>query len=621
MNWYIKHQKNQGEKRKFDKLSYKESNVNQISEQHRDEDHFMPWTLFKRYGIMEGKSEKELEVEWQNLVESPNHECIFRRGQWLVAEWAGVKRAKIDEHSQRMESSRSTSVSSAEQLAALQQGGQILREQFASRIQPATQVLPLQPQVNASEADQPFSAPPADLVSQQINREAMATLRMLAQERETDAEDLLAANAAVAARVEAGEVVEADKTSSVSPTLELVKVTAHITVQTSKLETFMSGINDTMEEFREKIDTFFKDGLGETLNKALAELTTAKEDLVKAAKELKDYFQSQTLEVSKMTSVATMRGLRTATDKTAKEFSTGPQKKFLAVKNSFNRAMTSALKQMKIAQDSSSKRVKPPASLPPLHAVCRAYVDMNPEGHNKSTSLFEAKAGLRGAIVAPTNWESIELVKNLAKSKKAKKDLDNHLKVAKEGYQPILPDVPHIRKIIKELHKCFDASMFSKVVLPSADWADKVYAPAYVGAQEGAVCVLMPHMCCMEARILFSGEAIILGIPIGAGGHGPKDLRKKIYASTVDDIKVLVESGGFCIVHKADDGCLLFPSGFLWVQVNLTASWGLKWSLSSDEQDCIRVRDCIQKAIDAWPELCNPSTGYVQFLEYLKTVA
>lgn len=172
MNWYMKHQKNQGEKRKFDHLEYKESNVDEVKDQARDEDHYLPWTMFKRYGLLEGKSVPELENEWKELVESPTHACIFRRGQWLVAEWTGVKRVKIDEHTQRMESSRSVTVSSPEQLSALQQGGTILRDQFGSRIQPAAQVIPRQPVVNASEADQPLTAPAADLVSQQINREA-----------------------------------------------------------------------------------------------------------------------------------------------------------------------------------------------------------------------------------------------------------------------------------------------------------------------------------------------------------------------------------------------------------------------------------------------------------------
>jgi hypothetical protein len=172
VNWYLKHQNNQGEKRKFEVLEYKEANVDAVIDQSRDEDHFLPWTMFKRYGLLEGKSVPELEVEWKNLVESPNHECIFRRGQWLVSEWAGVKRAKIEEHKQRMESSRAVTVSSPEQLTALQQGGQNLRDQFESRIQPAVQLMPRQPVVNASEADQPSSAPAADLVSQQINREA-----------------------------------------------------------------------------------------------------------------------------------------------------------------------------------------------------------------------------------------------------------------------------------------------------------------------------------------------------------------------------------------------------------------------------------------------------------------
>jgi hypothetical protein len=124
----------------------------------------------------------------------------------------------------------------------------------------------------------------------------------------------------------------------------------------------------------------------------------------------------------------------------------------------------------------------------------------------------------------------------------------------------------------------------------------------------------------MEARVHFSGEVIIMGIPIGAGGLGIKELRSKIYASTVDDLKVLVEAGGFCFKLKEDE-CLLFPSGYLYVQVNVTASWGLRWSLSSDEQDCVRVRHGLQKVINEFPELCNPSTGYVQFAAHLNSCA
>ena len=51
----------------------------------------MPWRVFKRNSYMEGTSPAQAAQDFCNLVNDPEVHCKFRRGQWLVPDFQGVK--------------------------------------------------------------------------------------------------------------------------------------------------------------------------------------------------------------------------------------------------------------------------------------------------------------------------------------------------------------------------------------------------------------------------------------------------------------------------------------------------------------------------------------------------
>ena len=125
-------------------------------------------------------------------------------------------------------------------------------------------------------------------------------------------------------------------------------------------------------------------------------------------------------------------------------------------------------------------------------------------------------------------------------------------------------------------------------------------------------------MCCMEARLVLSGDAWVVGVPV----HGDTDLktlRKKLTTSTVDVLIPLVKNGGWAVELKQEE-LLVVPTSFIVVTVFKAKTFGLRWSLASDVNDTHRVISMLDKVTASYTEVNNPSTGYNQFLQYLKSI-
>ncbi len=134
-------------------------------------DEYLTYTQFKRWNLLEGKTLPTIEAEWTRLLEDPQTEAIYARGQWLIPEFAGVKKIKRTETKQKQETRRKARVDSASDLTQLQAGGQVLLQQFDSSIAPAPQVTPPQPSTTAAVSDQPICPKPTDVISHQVVRE------------------------------------------------------------------------------------------------------------------------------------------------------------------------------------------------------------------------------------------------------------------------------------------------------------------------------------------------------------------------------------------------------------------------------------------------------------------
>ena len=453
VQWYLKQQARHGEKRKLDTLEYSEQNVEDIKEQEKELDDFKTWSRFKRDGLLEQKSVPQLEQEWKELIESPHTECIFRRGQWLVPEFVGVQRAAVNEHGHRFVSAQGANITTAEQLEQLQRSGQMLQEQFLNSIQPAVMQTPLQPVVHSTPAEQPFCTGPQDILSQQIAREvpwslfaiqsvfifwdrdrhynrdlcrgsfrdlygvnvgvyvptdcqATTSLRAAALEREAQAEDLLAANAAAAARGETEAEAECNNAQGSQLPLARVRINGYVNLQKEKLKTYLDSATKNVKELQDSVASECPEGLGESLNMALAQLVTKKEDVDKEVAALITFMDSQMAAINSMTTCNEVKQAKNTTDKKMKDFGSGTQKEFNKARAAFQKTLKGVSRRQKVAAVDKKDQVAIPSAKAVLFGVVEAL--FRQEGSiNHSVSFFEAKGGLRGAVVAPQDTDNV----------------------------------------------------------------------------------------------------------------------------------------------------------------------------------------------------------------------
>ena len=172
-NWFIKSQETPaGTKRKFDALEYQEVSTEGITYKHEEFDEGVPWWKYKLENMMMGKELPAIEAEWKQLVEGPASEAIWVRGQWVVPRFGGLRLGVTYSRGQKSDTVRSAQVETSEQLTDLQRGGQSLRSTFAAQYTGLKSITEEAPHVEATEADQPVTALPQDIISQQVHREA-----------------------------------------------------------------------------------------------------------------------------------------------------------------------------------------------------------------------------------------------------------------------------------------------------------------------------------------------------------------------------------------------------------------------------------------------------------------
>ena len=124
-NWYRKqHQIKPGSKRNYDELMYSDVATESVGEVQTERDHFKPWWFFKRDGLAGGQALADIERYWLNAVENRTADALLVRGEWCVAMFEGVFKAKRRSSMQSQNVSRSKNIENADQLAQLKEVGQ-----------------------------------------------------------------------------------------------------------------------------------------------------------------------------------------------------------------------------------------------------------------------------------------------------------------------------------------------------------------------------------------------------------------------------------------------------------------------------------------------------------------
>ena len=259
---------------------------------------------------------------------------------------------------------------------------------------------------------------------------------------------------------------------------------------------------------------------------------------------------------------------------------------------------------------------------PPLYAILFDGLDGNI--HNMTTSVFEAKGGVRATALKASTPEAFNQILKAAVVKRGHHRISQALKRGIGCCTDVLRPANRIEEKMLEslVVVAFGADLRSQRSLPKAGWAGRIFAFSLYGSNAYTVEVNWPDFGMMQTHIVLSGDVAFLGLPSEQVPGGTfVEKRANVMRMTVDEVSALAKAGGFYakfVDGVGDDGTcgVVVPSGFLVVTASNNART-FRWSLVADENDVSRVRHTLRNMLEAFPEFRNPDTCYPQFCQSL----
>jgi hypothetical protein len=403
--------------------------------------------------------------------------------------------------------------------------------------------------------------------------------------------------------------------------IEKVKHSGKSLEQRTKVEGLLTDIKDCLDTAYHRLETLKgrSEAVDETFNELLQDLKDSHNDArvhleatQSRLKELENLFRSATTE--------NFNDLQADLGNQIKEMTKGAYKSFRAKALKLNQTITKLERGMKVQNEGRKEGedvVRAPSGHP-LFAIMQTICDDMGEEAKAAGSLFEAKGGMRAALVPPKRGQdpATELQKN-AYIKSGLKQLGTVVATSSKWAVWSMREAPKRKKVEKILTKAFEPDLFCKLVLPKdIEWANTVFDPQLYATRSQHVSVGLTPFAVMEARLLLSGKEMVCGIPIEkVPGDTIKDKRQSLFRSTIDNIKMLIAQGGFFVAYESMRVCTI-PTGFFIITASDSAQ-GIRWGMSSDEADSQRAALHLKALLSSFPELKNASTGHSQFLEYL----
>ena len=612
--WYRKQQQlPQGNKRRFDEVTYEEGSKSSKGQDEAEQDLFQPWSEFLKDQTLSGKTTPEAEALWLKAMQDPNTECIKRRNQWLVPKFVGVLRAKIESQRAEQENKRKKNPETVEQLQMLNEQGKKLANQFLDSCQGAKigYMDAYAPVCDTTEAEQPAQPPPLDIMCAQAQREIMQRVREETTRATAAAEDLMQS-----AVHEGKTTIRASASKSLN--LPMMRVTALNKVETVKAKIDCAKkdadqqCKETIKMCTEEAGRSADEAVARNITEMIRDLGTAKEKGMAYLASLDVKLQNLRGSIETASSAEALTLMLkdvNAIFPTITKSDAGVMKRKISSVNTFiiqaQRKSSSAAAAAAGPQRRGCEELV--AKLMEVYEECR-------ETRGAGTSVFEAKCGQRAAFVVPS-VDVVSKLTNMPPFKKAMKLLTSHLDSTQWGVAP-LPDTA-AKKTTKELQKGLDAMCFTKLPLPDAEWSKKLYRYEVFGKLRDFSVPNLPHFCAMEVRLLTSGIEMVLGFNFSTTpGRDLKEKRLYLTNATKEELVQIINTDGWvarCDTTKA----LVVPSGFIMHAFTLDdKSCGLRWSIASDDNDTARVAHMCAATIKSYPEMGAPTAGLTQFITF-----
>ena len=382
----------------------------------------------------------------------------------------------------------------------------------------------------------------------------------------------------------------------------IIDITAQLERQKGKLDRIHSGdqVNQEVENVRTEMDQKFAAG---------------KDYLENAFKAKIDSLRTKAREATTVTSMITVRQelgetwktLNAEAMKTWIEFS----RTFMSTAATLGRGTIKGKGRGK-----GKSRRPPPRGTHPQPVVHKIMMDWTDASHNTSASVFEAKGGLRPALIEAASADAFERVSEAPPMKKALKHVKDALKRGVQAAtQPIAGGKQMMRSFEDRVMNCVGMDTRSACVLPRQPWAQKIFAFEYVGCAE--------HYChhgwtpygMISVCLVTAGEVAFLGIPTHClEGADFAAKRESFCRLTADAMKAKVDHNGFFARftdgHGPNGECaIMIPTGFFVAWAGDDATF-LRWACAADACDKVRVSQSLRGLIQGFPEYSSADSSY-----------
>ena len=614
--WFKKqHERPSGSKRKWDEFEYEDKTTESAHQNENEMDHWITFETYETDKLLRKWQPAEIDRGWKEEVDKAGADALYRRGEWLIPRFEGVMRMNGWQRQDSSSTRRSAKIENGEQLEGLVSAGRRLRQHFREQCRgprSCTESSP-KPHVDADPNDLPQVPEAQPVFAKQVTREANLVSRERQFEHQLHLQDLADATAYNENKSE----VDSDKGSCAMANL---KATSKISEAKLKVQDVMKEKLDKLVELKKLVANIFsEDGIVGT---AVAGVRDELEEHKVLASEywngLIQQLDALPAQLEGNVSIAVAKKAVLDSGAIAKQATLGACKTLSTKMNILARhirekemAQKTAAALAKAADGANRQVEQPKVAAPPIAAVLKEIIEQG-QAATPSTSAFEAKGGIRAAVVQLSSPGSVPAFEVLPVTKKASKDIRVHLRSETRGMITV-PAGPNEKKIAKFCKLNFDQCLLTKLALPEASWAHQVYAFQYYGFLEGFVNIGYTHFCCAEVQYLMKGECIFVGImPEKVPGATLKDKRKHLFMSSYDILLPMINPSGWAVALEAGQA-IVIPSGCIVVTVAVADCFGLRWSLSSDSADTERVRTALVEVFDSFPEVRNPSSGYSQF--------
>ena len=126
------------------------------------------------------------------------------------------------------------------------------------------------------------------------------------------------------------------------------------------------------------------------------------------------------------------------------------------------------------------------------------------------------------------------------------------------------------------------------------------------------------HFCTLDARVLLEGKQLVLGAHVDKiPGCTIREKKSHMYTASPEFVADMLSSSDAFFVKLEPGQLLATPSGFMLAVASIGTTSGIRWSVSYDESDNVRVKNLVAQMMLDFPELKGVSRGYQQWFDLL----